>query len=320
MAMNIRPPRSPELTPWWLAGLNSQPEYRGKTQAELEATLPVFGSWDEAIRSPYFAGKPDWYITNFLTDNYGLGGAKVQNGRLVSTDHSLRNGLLGGAAMMGGMFGLESLLGGGAAAAGGGTGAGAAGSVGPGSAAVLNGATGSVLPASTIPAANALLTTGATASPFMTGGAAAGSGLLAGTTIPAANALLTKGATAAPMTTMASALAGGAVPGATGALANAGGSALGNLGKTALDKLLSPQGILSLASLIPLLAGKSMQGGTAPTYTPSANDPNVAAMRTLAMSQANRADPLHQASVQLAWNMLPKSARQGVSPPPPVVR
>ena len=123
MPMNIRPPRTPELTPWWLAGLNSQPEYRGKTQAELEATLPVFTSWDEAIRSPYFAGKPDWYITNFLTDNYGLGGAKVEKGRLVSTDHSLRNGLLGGAAMMGGMFGLESLIGGGAAAAGGGAGA-----------------------------------------------------------------------------------------------------------------------------------------------------------------------------------------------------
>lgn len=121
--------RSPSL----LTGMGSRPETRGKTADELNATLPVFSSWEEAAVSPAFAGMDDRTRTMWLQELYGLGRDRaVENGRIVNTNHSLRNGLLGGIAMMGGLSAI-----------------GAAGGAGGGAAAYVPGAANIINPAST---------------------------------------------------------------------------------------------------------------------------------------------------------------------------
>lgn len=98
--------RSPSM---W-QGAYADPTNRGKSAKELNAGLPVFRSWEEAIASPYFAGKSDREKTMALQELYGLGqNYDVNGGRLVSNDHSTRNGIIGGSALIGGMFGLEAL-------------------------------------------------------------------------------------------------------------------------------------------------------------------------------------------------------------------
>lgn len=162
-----RAPLAPDFnrSPSLLTGMNNRPEYRGKTAAELNATLPVFSSWEQALASPYFAGMDDRTKTMWLQELYGMGhDLKVERGRLVSDDHSLRNGLLGGAALIGGLSGLDALIGGGGAAAAGGTTA----------------TGGGLLPSTTIPAATGTLTTGAVAAPTTAGAIGAAGGWVPG--------------------------------------------------------------------------------------------------------------------------------------------
>lgn len=87
--------------------------------------------------------------------------------------------------------------------------------------------------------------------------------------------------------------AGGAAP-LGGYTAAAGGGA--SLGKQIADKVLTPQGIASLATAIPSLIANS--GGVE-------DDPNVKALMEMALKRQQRADPLHESVVNLANAMLP---------------
>lgn len=175
MAYN-RPPTAPNLSPSLLQGYWTRPEGRGRSADELNAMFPRFSSWEAAIaglpndplyRSIVGGRDSDAYRTMFLREAYGLPqNYAVRNGRLVEDDNSLRNGLLGGGAMMGGLFGLDALIGGGTAAAGGTSAA----------------TTGGLLPSTTIPAATGTLTTGAIAPTMTPIAGAIGGGTAAGAT------------------------------------------------------------------------------------------------------------------------------------------
>lgn len=127
MAAYNRPPSAPNLSPSLLQGYWSRPEGRGRSAADLNAQMPAFSSWEQAIAglssNPLYqtlaAGRDnDAYRTMFLQEAYGLPqNFGVRNGRIVSTDHSLRNGLLGGVGMIGGLSVLDALIGAPAAAA-----------------------------------------------------------------------------------------------------------------------------------------------------------------------------------------------------------
>lgn len=279
-----RPPRRPDLPPWQQQGFYANPQYRGKTKEELEAMLPVFTTWEEAIASPFFQGQSDAQITAFLNDVYGLGGYKVQNGRLVSTDHSVRNGLLGGAGMLGGLFGVESLLGTGAATL-------------PGGAAVNTAAgTGMTAPQ---------------AVPFMTGAQAAGGGIGAGAAT---------GATVAGGATTAGTLDGGpAVDTRTGTgmippnsptQTTIGGGGAPGVGQNILDWLRSREGAASLATLIPMLAARNGTGG-GPTSLQGPTLDQFNKLIGMTTERAQRTDPLHQAVTQLAMSRLPTGVQRG---------
>lgn len=111
-------PMRPNLanSPSLLQGMWSQPQYRGKSAEELSAMLPTFETWDQAIAQT--AGS-DAEKTMRLREAYGLSNLyRVQNGRLVSDNHSTRNGILGGLALIGGMSALGAVGGGTGAAAG----------------------------------------------------------------------------------------------------------------------------------------------------------------------------------------------------------
>jgi len=119
--------------------MNNRAEYRGKTADELNATMPVFESWEQAVASPFFAQMDDRYKTMWLQELYGLGQDRaVRDGRIVNDNHSLRNGILGGIAMLGGMSALGAALPSGAGAT-----AGTLGGISTGAAAP--GATGAVV-------------------------------------------------------------------------------------------------------------------------------------------------------------------------------
>ncbi|MGE0445582.1 MAG: hypothetical protein AB7P99_10160 [Vicinamibacterales bacterium] len=170
MGSRNRAPLAPDFnrSPSLLAGMNSRPEYRGKTAAELNATVPVFSSWEQAIASPYFAGMDDRMKTMWLRELYGMGhDLKVERGRLVSDNNSTRNGILGGIGVIGGLSGLDAVIGGGTAGAA---------------------TAGGTLPATTIPAATGTLTTGAVAPAMTTGAAAVG-----GAAVPGATGAITGG-------------------------------------------------------------------------------------------------------------------------------
>jgi hypothetical protein len=97
-----------------LQGFWSTPEGRGKTVEELNARLPAFDTWEQAI-----GGIPgdDAHKTMVLQEAYGLPQSfEVKGGRIVSNDHSLRNGILGGIGVIGGTTALGALAGGGGAA------------------------------------------------------------------------------------------------------------------------------------------------------------------------------------------------------------
>ena len=91
---------------------------------------------------------------------------------------------------------------------------------------------------------------------------------------------------------------------------------LGSLGSKTADALLSPRGILTLASLIPLLRGGAGGIGgnagpvpTPPKQTPAFDNAQVQAMLALAQRQAERVDPLHEAAVNTAYAMMPIASR-----------
>lgn len=134
-------PTAPNPSPAIMTGWYADPANRGVDLATLKARTPSFGSWDQALADPSITGLPsDTARTNYLRDVYGLsGGYGVKDGRIVVTDHSTRNGLLGALAVIGGPFAAEALTGAGAGAA---TGATLATSSTPGGAALGIGATG----------------------------------------------------------------------------------------------------------------------------------------------------------------------------------
>lgn len=108
-------PSRPNLSPSLLQTYWGTPQGRGKTADELNAAMPTFQTWDQAIAG--IQGN-DKQKTMILQEAYGLPQSyDVRGGRLVSNDHSLRNGILGGAALIGGLSGLDALINGGVGAA-----------------------------------------------------------------------------------------------------------------------------------------------------------------------------------------------------------
>jgi hypothetical protein len=164
---------------------------------------------------------------------------------------------------------------------------------------------GGTLASSSIPGLHSAVP-GAIASQGASAGiGAAGSGALASSAIPglhaaAPGAIASQGASAAVPGAL-----GGAAAAASGAARGAGG---GGLGRQLLDNVLSPEGILGLAGLIPARAGGGRNN--------IADDPNVKRQMDIAnqsqqmqLNRYQRTDPLHEASVRLAYSMLPMSAR-----------
>lgn len=83
----------------------------------------------------------------------------------------------------------------------------------------------------------------------------------------------------------------------------------GSLADKVKQALTSGQGIAALAGVAPLLAGALGGGGS--------NDLPPELSRVLAINEARmrRADPLHEAAVQLAFQGLPTYGREGISLP-----
>jgi hypothetical protein len=110
--MSAGRPMSPQYDPSWVTGQYSNPANRGVDPMALVQALPSYSSWDQALADPRVAGMgTDADRTAYLQSLYGLGGNYgVRNGQIVSTDHSLRNGILGGTALIGGMSALSSLV------------------------------------------------------------------------------------------------------------------------------------------------------------------------------------------------------------------
>jgi hypothetical protein len=109
--MSAGQPMRPQYNAGWVTSQYADPANRGKDPMLLVNALPSYSSWDQALADPRVAGMgSDAQRTAYLQDLYGLGGNYgVRNGQIVSTDHSLRNGLLGGAAVLGGASLLGSL-------------------------------------------------------------------------------------------------------------------------------------------------------------------------------------------------------------------
>lgn len=111
-------PSAPNPSPAIATGLYGISGNAGRSLEDIIGGLPSYGNWDAAIaKTP----GSDLEKTNYLRSVYGLGDSwKVEGGHLVSDDHSLRNGLLVGGALLGGVSALGALGGGagGAAASG----------------------------------------------------------------------------------------------------------------------------------------------------------------------------------------------------------
>jgi hypothetical protein len=114
------------------------------------------------------------------------------------------------------------------------------------------------------------------------------------------------------------AVGGGAVPlggvtaAGTGAGAAAGGAA-GGAGaeaakRTLMQQLLSPQGLASLAALVP----SAISAFSGPSGGGSASQAQEQLLQE-ALRRSQRVDPLHRAATQLAFSRLPTSAREGIS-------
>lgn len=168
-------------------------------------------------------------------------------------------------------------------------------------------AAGGSLASSSIPGLHAAVP-GAIASQSASAGLGAG-GALASSAIPASMAMnavpgvvASQGASAA-IPGMAAGGAAAAARGAANGASNGGGFAKG-----LVDNILSPEGILSLAGLIPALTGMGQNS--------LQDDPNVKRQMDIAnqsqqmqLDRYKRTDPLHESSVRLAYSMLPVSAR-----------
>jgi hypothetical protein len=103
-------------------GFYANPANRGKSPASIIATMPTFGSWDDALKHESITGLgTDTARTNYLRDAYGLSGEwKVDNGRLThSAPWAARWApALAIGAMVGGPALFSAFGGGGAGAAG----------------------------------------------------------------------------------------------------------------------------------------------------------------------------------------------------------
>lgn len=140
------------------------------------------------------------------------------------------------------------------------------------------------------------------AAPFAMGALAGGGGA----TLPNAAVPTSVGMNATPAA-IASQGASAAVPLGGLSVAPVAATTAATAGTDALKKLLSVKGIAGLAPIIAALATKGNNG--------SAGIDTAALQRQQQISetQMRRADPLHQAVTQLAYQRMPVSARQGTS-------
>lgn len=146
----------------------------------------------------------------------------------------------------------------------------------------------------------------APAAPFLFGGggglAAGQAGVIPGTGIPTvAGAGGAAAGVSAPLGSIVPAAAGtatGATAGATAATTGA---------SSILQKLLKPENLVSLAPVIAALASRGSNGSQ------QADSAALARQQQITETQMRRADPLHQAVTQLAYNRMPVSSRQGTT-------
>lgn len=98
----------------------------------------------------------------------------------------------------------------------------------------------------------------------------------------------------------------GAVQPVTEAATSGGGGVVDKI----KNALTSGEGVGALASLLPLLVAGGFGGGGN-----NAMDPSLSKVLAMNEAQMRRADPLHQAAVQLAFGNLPTYAREGIDLP-----
>lgn len=133
---------------------------------------------------------------------------------------------------------------------------------------------------------------------LLSGGAAAGGGALASSSIP----------TSLAMQAVPGAAAGAGAAGAGAGLWAGLGSAMGGLGSQMLKSLASPQGIASLASIVPALMSRGGGGGGG-LDSLLQQQPQINQLLGMSAERAQRTDPLHQAVTSLALSRMPVSSR-----------
>lgn len=160
-----------------------------------------------------------------------------------------------------------------------------AGLFGGGGSAASGAAAGGVLPSGSIPTSLAMQAVPAS----IAGGAGVPTGVSAATM-----AALGGGAGTAGL--------GGVMP----AAASAGGAGLGS---RLLDKLLSPEGLLTAGSIAASLASR----GNGTNDATRQSEEQAKRLQAITEARMRRVDPLHEAVTQLAFSRLPVSSRNGIN-------
>lgn len=83
-----------------------------------------------------------------------------------------------------------------------------------------------------------------------------------------------------------------------------------NIGQDLLDQLKSGKGIMSLASLIPMLMAAHGGGNSNGGGDPLSQNPQLNSLLDMSVNRAQRTDPLHQAVTQLAMSRLPTNVQR----------